>query len=139
MDLDLRTLFSLEDGQTKALEFFISGRLFEAGLWNSWRSSDGIQYLRVVQCEPACVRVCGRIYEVRDQSLHIFWLDLKRATSGTGVRWTLYFDAPAPTNRHERDAIYMSDRAEDFSWAFVLAGDAQVRDGTLVVTLSKNP
>src|SRR5262249_51694892 len=102
-------------------------------------TSDGIQYLRVVQCEPACVRVCGRIYEVVDQALRMFWLDLNRPTSGTRVRWALYFDAPAPTNRRERDAIYMCDRAEDFPWAVALAGDAQVLDGVLVVTSSKNP
>src|SRR5262244_1136289 len=107
MNLDLSKLFSLEDGQTATLERFIDQRLFEAGVWNSWRTSDGIQYLRVVQCEPACVRVCGRIYEVVDQALRMFWLDLNRPTSGTSVRWALYFDAPAPTNRRERDAIYM--------------------------------
>ena len=112
MALDLRTIFPLsEPDETDALDAFISERLCEAGVWSSPRRSDGIQRVRVLEFESACVRVCGWIYEI-DQTSHSFWLDLQREASGTSVSWALYFNAIASTPRGTRNAIDLHDRAE---------------------------
>ncbi len=127
MELDLRTIFPLsEPDETDALDAFISERLCEAGVWGSPRRSDGIKRVRVVEFEPACVRVCGWIYEV-DQTLHSFWLDLQREGSGTSVAWALYFNVIASTPRQTRDAIDLYDRAEQLEWQVALVGCAEVQ------------
>lgn len=131
MHLDLRSLFSLEPGHTDALDSFIGDRLVEAGVWESPRTSDGIVSLRVVECEPNCLCVCGRIHEI-DQTLHSFWLDLTCEASGSRVNWAVYFDPIASSPRRERNAIDTVDRAEDLDWRVALAGLADVRDGALV-------
>jgi hypothetical protein len=129
--LDLRSVFSLELGHTDVLDSFISNRLFEAGVWESPPTSDGIVSLRVVTCEANCLSVCGRIFEI-DQTLHSFWLDLTCEGSANGVSWAVYFDPIAGSQRCERNAIDTYDRAEDLIWRVALSGLADVRDGALV-------
>lgn len=133
MEVDLRGVFSLDPGQTDALDAFISGRLFEASVWDSPRTSDGIEHVRLVEYRPDRVRVCGRIFQI-DQSLHSFWLDLEREGSGIGVTWSLYFDVVANSPRRRRNAIDTYDHANEIDWRVALAGNAEVRDGALVVT-----
>jgi len=132
MNIDLRSLFSLEPGQTDALDAFIGHRLFEAKVWASPRTSDGITHLRVVECEPERLRVCGRIFEI-DQTLHSFWLDLEREHSGSGVTWALYFDV-AGSPRTQQNAIDTYDDAREIDWRVALAGRGEFRNGALVVS-----
>lgn len=129
---DLRTLFELEPhAGAYALEIFISDRLYEAGIWGQYQSSDGIVHIRVLEAEFDRLRICGRIYEI-DSTLHPFWLELERPPSGTTISWMLYLDVVAQTLRHSLDAILLFDRASDLTWRVSLAGTAEVRDGTLV-------
>ena len=71
MEVDLRQVFSLDPPRADALESFISERLFEANVWQSPRTSDGIEHLRLVEHELDRVRLAGRIYAI-DQTLHSF-------------------------------------------------------------------
>ena len=132
MDADLRTLFVLEPPDTGALASFVSHRLFEAGIWESPRSSDGIEQVRVVECQPARLSVCTRIFHI-DQTLHWFWLDLARANPGTKISWTLHFDFVHGPSRRDRDAIHLCHRADDITWRVSLTGEGEIRDGKLVV------
>ena len=130
VELDLRSLFSLEPSETHALEAFIASRLFEQGVWESRRVSDGVEHARAVEWSAERVRVCGRIYEI-DQTLRSFWLDLERTPSGN-VAWALHFDVVADSRGHARNAIDIHDRAEGIDWCVDLAGHAVLRDGALV-------
>src|SRR5262249_36011168 len=94
MEVDLRGLFSLEGASIDALDLFVSHRLFEADVWESPRTSDGIPHLRIVESAPERMRLCGRIYTI-DQVLHSFWLDLEREPDGSAVSWALFFDVVA--------------------------------------------
>lgn len=130
-EVDLRALFALDSGPSDALvESFISQRLFEANVWESPRTSDGIEHLRIVECEPERVRVSGRIFTI-DQTLHSSWLDIER--SDRGVTWALYFDSVASSPRRARNAIDTFDQATDINWRVTLTGLLEIRDGTLVV------
>ena len=83
MTVDLQALLSLEPGHTDALDWFISSCLYDGGIWESPRTSDGIHSTRVLAHASDELRVYGRIWEL-DQSLHTFWLELKRDGSGEG-------------------------------------------------------
>src|SRR5262249_3608575 len=112
-------------------------RLFEADVWESPRTSDGIPHLRIVESAPERMRLCGRIYTI-DQVLHSFWLDLEREPDGSAVSWALFFDVVADSPRRERDAIDVHDQASDIDWRVTLTGQGELRDGTLVVIRARN-
>jgi hypothetical protein len=131
VEMDVGSLFSLESGELDALESFISERLFDANVWESPRTSDGIEQLRIVEREPERLRVCGRIFAI-DQTLHCFWLDIER--SDGGVTWALYFEAITESPRRERNAIATIVRHQDIVWQVALSGHAQVRDGVPAAT-----
>src|SRR5262249_21275634 len=97
-------------------------RLAESGVWDSPRISDGIEHLRVARAAPDRLRVCGRIFEIDDQSLHSFWLDLERDPSRTGASWTLCFDVIASSPRRIHNAVDTFCRAEDIEWRIRLEG-----------------
>lgn len=124
MEVDLRSLFSLDSGETDALESFICQRLFQANIWESVRTSDGIPHLRIVEYAPERVRICGRIFTI-DQALHSFWLDIEPTGRG-GVSWALYFDVVAASPRHERNAIDTFDQPEKINWRVTLTGKADI-------------
>lgn len=132
MDVNLSSVFSLKVGQSDELESFIGHRLFEAGVWKSSRTSDGIQHLRVVECKPESLRVCGRIFEI-DQTLHSFWLDLQPASEGS-VAWTLHFGIIGGSSSHQRNAVDAYDHADKIEWRITLKGKAKAREDVLVVT-----
>jgi hypothetical protein len=112
------------------LELFVGQRLVDAGVWDSWRTSDGIKRFRVLEHGESRVRLSGEIWKIDDQSLHVFWLNLVReSTQPDRVAWTLHFDVLRP---RARDAVDLLDRAEDGEWAITLSGIARVRDGVLV-------
>lgn len=125
MDVDLRSVFSVEPGETDELDAFISRRLFEAGVWSSPRTSDGLEHLRVLEWERERVSLCGRIYEI-DQTLRSFWLDVERAPSGLGVTWRLAFDMVCDSPRRERNALDTRQHADELDWRVVLSGEADV-------------
>ena len=131
--IDLAELLSLEPGRTDALDWFVGSCLCDGGLWNSPRTSDGIQGIeRVFERAPDGLRVCGRIYEIA-QTLHTFWLELKRDASGDRVAWLLYFDVAETSARRARNALEDHDRPEDIEWRAKLAGEATVQDGVLTI------
>lgn len=130
MLLDLRHILSLEPPDTWEVERFIGERLFDAGVWEDPGVSDGISYVRVVEHEPERVRLGGLIWEITDQTVHPFWLDLER--SDDRVAWALHYDIVASSPRRARDAIHVIDRAGETEWRVTLAGSAAVRDGALV-------
>ena len=114
MEVDLRGVFSNERESIDALDLFVSDRLFEAGVWESPRTSDGIVQVRIVESEPERMSIGGRIYSI-DQELHSFWLDLEREAVGSSVRWALFFDVVADSARRARDAIDCYDHANEQS------------------------
>lgn len=130
MLVDLRHLFSLDPPDTCEVDRFIGERLFEAGVWEDARVSDGISYVRVVEHAPERVRFGGLIWEITDQTVHPFWLDLERRDER--VAWALYYDVVATSPRRTRDAIRVIDRAGEAEWRVTLTGSAVVRDGVLV-------
>ena len=136
MELDLRTAFSLQPGQTDALDSFIGHRLFEAGVWESPRTSDGIPHLRIVERAPRSVRACGQVYEI-DQSLRSFWLDLRRETTENDVAWSLHFDVVGSSPAEQRNAIDVCDQAEKIDWRVILTGLGDIRDGVFVATTQR--
>lgn len=121
MEVDLRGVFSNEREAIDGLDLFISHRLFEAGVWKSPRTSDGITRVRVVESEPERMSICGRIYSI-DQELHSFWLDLERDALGDFVSWALFFDVVADSPRRARDAIDCYDHANEIDWRVTLTG-----------------
>jgi len=70
-----------EDAAADKLETFIAEALYQAEIWDSPRTSDGITFWRVVERDPARVRLSGRIDEI-SQVVHTFWLDLEPIDGG---------------------------------------------------------
>jgi hypothetical protein len=129
---DLEALLSLAPGQTDALDRFVSTCLADAGLWESPRTSDGVQdIVRLVERSPERLRVCGRIWSI-DQVLHTFWLELQREAMVGQLTWFLYFDIAESTPRRTRNALGDHDRPEDIHWFARLAGEAVIRDSVLL-------
>jgi hypothetical protein len=77
------------------------------------------------------IGVCARIYEIDDQSLHTFWLEVKRDVDR--ISWSLYFDPIATSPRRAYNAVHNHDRPEDIEWRATLSGEAMVVDGALFV------
>lgn len=131
---DLETLLPVDPAPPDALDLFVSTCLFEGGVWDDPRTSDGIPGIaRVLEHAPDRLRLRAQIYEIDDQSLHWFWLELERDAPGYRVTWHLYFDVVASSPRKARNAIDTYERAEDIEWRVRLAGEAEVRDGALTV------
>jgi hypothetical protein len=122
-------LVPLEPGSL-ALEWFIGTCLFEAGVWESPRTSDGIVAIeRVGEQGPEALRARGQIWEI-DQSLHAFWLEIERA--GDRFAWRLYYDVIASSERRAWDALSSHERAEDIEWRAAIAGEATIEGDALV-------
>jgi hypothetical protein len=102
------------------LESFLGDRLHEAGVWESPRSSDGISALREIERTSVRARLCGQIWEIVEQSLHAFWLDVER--SADDVRWTLYFGAIVDSPRRARNAAYALSDPGEVEWNVTLSG-----------------
>jgi hypothetical protein len=122
----LATLIAFDpDGDLRdSLESFVARALFDAGVWPSTRTSDGVASCRVIERTPVRLRVCGRVWAI-DQTLHSFWLDVVRAHSAPGaLAWTLYFDVDATSvgARRARDAIDAIDDPHDVAWVVRLDG-----------------
>ena len=91
MAADVLALISVELGRTDALDWYIGSCLCEGGIWEHPRTSDGISAIRVLERGPDTLRVAGHIGEI-NQSLHTFWLELKRNDVTDRFAWVLYFD-----------------------------------------------
>jgi hypothetical protein len=130
--VDLQALFSLAPGRADALDSFIGSCLYDGGIWESTRTSDGIHSTRVLEHASDELRVCGRIWEI-DQSLHTFWLELKRDGSGDRFAWSLYFDVIETSARRARNAHESHDNAEDLEWRAKVVGEAAVQDDKLMI------
>jgi hypothetical protein len=127
----LSHLISLDPRDTDALDMFVSTCLACGGVWESFRTSDGIAYIdRVFDRGPEGIGVCARIYEIVDQSLHTFWLEIQRHADQ--INWSLYFD-PIGESPRDYTAAHGRDRADEFEWRATLTGEARVVDGTLMV------
>jgi hypothetical protein len=127
---DLSALIPLEPGSA-ALEWFIGTCLFEAGVWASPRTSDGVNAIeRVLERGLDVLRGCGTIWEI-DQSLHAFWLEIER--TGDRFAWRLYYDVIASSERRARNAMSNHDRPEDLEWRATLAGEATVEGNALTL------
>jgi hypothetical protein len=130
--IHLPQLFSLDPFRTDALDLFVSTCLASGRVWDRPRKSDGISNIdRVFERGPDGIGVCARIYEIDDQSLHTFWLEIKRDVDG--ITWSLHFDVIETSTRRAYDAVHSRDRAEDIDWRARLTGDAIVVDGVLLV------
>jgi hypothetical protein len=116
MPTDLETLHLLDPPSFQALDWFIGTCLYDGGIWDSPRTSDGIQSIgRVLERGPDRLRVGGRIYEI-DQTLHTFRLELSRAAADDRVTWSLDFDV-----------------TDDSACRATLLGEAVIEDGALAI------
>jgi hypothetical protein len=130
---DLLALISVEPGRTDALDWFIGSCLCEGGIWESPRTSDGINAIeRVLERGPAALRVAGRIWEI-DQSLHTFWLELKRNDGSDRFAWSLYFDVIETSARRARNALSSHEDAEEIEWRAKLMGQATAQNDKLTI------
>jgi hypothetical protein len=130
---DLLALISVEPGRTDALDWFIGSCLCEGGIWESPRTSDGINAIeRVLERGPDTLRVAGRIWEI-NQSLHTFWLELHRNDGSERFGWALYFDVIQTSERRARNALSNHEDAEEIEWRVKLVGEATVQDDKLTL------
>lgn len=121
--MDLEALLPL-DPRESALERLIVTCLFDGGVWDSPRTSDGVERIeQVAACGPGRVSIGGWIFEI-DQTRHPFWLEVVR--SDVGTTWSLRFDFATSAPRYAPTSI-----AEDIAWRVRLAGEATMQDGAL--------
>ena len=132
MTVDLQSLLSHEPGRTDALDWFIGSCLYDGGIWESPRTSDGVHSIRVLEHAADELRVCGRIWEIA-QSLQTFWLELKRDGAGDRFAWLLYFDVIETSACRARNAHVSHDNPEDVEWRAKLVGEASVQDNKLTI------
>jgi hypothetical protein len=132
VDIDLRRLFPDPSESNEALDRFVADRLYEAGIWDSPRESDGVVFVRLVEHASHAVRLAGRLYTI-DQKLHAFWLDL-HVVDGD-VEWALHYDVVASSERRARNAIYLHDHAREIEWGTELAGRVKAHGEWLVTPL----
>lgn len=90
----------------------------------SRRSLDGVEHVRFVERGPLRAQVCGKMWELPDSTLHVFWLDVARDAPGAPARWTLYYDLDSSTvpQRFARDAADLLASPRDASWLVTLSG-----------------
>jgi hypothetical protein len=130
---DLETLLPLEPGRTDSLDWFIASCLTAGGLWDSPRTSDGIDNNdRVLERGPNVLRVYGRIWDIA-QTLHTFWLETARDDERDRFGWFLYFDVAASSARRARNALDNYSNPDDIDWHARLAGEATVRGDALAI------
>jgi len=99
----LPQLFSRAPWRTDALDLFVGRCLTSGGIWSHPRTSDGIPSIeRVFDRGPDALGVCARIYEIDDQSLHTFWLEIKPDPDNARFTWSLYFDVTSLRARRPR-------------------------------------
>lgn len=133
----LLELFSRAPWRTDALDLFVGQCLTSGGVWTHPRTSDGIPNIdRVLDRGADGIGVCARIYEIDDQSLHTFWLEIKRDAATERIQWWLYFDIIASSHRRAQDAILNADRPEDINWRATLSGEATMNESVLMVVAS---
>ncbi|HEY1811137.1 MAG TPA: hypothetical protein VGG74_02215 [Kofleriaceae bacterium] len=117
-----------------ALERFIGRCLSEAGIWDYRECSDGIgDFGRVFEHAHDNLRLWGRIWELSKQTLHAFWLDVKREGQGDQFAWFLYFDVAEGSAKRQQQALDSHDDAEEIDWRAKIAGEATVEDGRLAI------
>lgn len=134
---ELPELFSRDPWRTDALDLFVGRCLTSGGVWMHPRTSDGIPNIdRVLERGPDGIGVCARIYEIADQSLHTFWLEIKRDAATEQILWWLYFDVIETSKRRAQNAVWNHDRAEDINWRATLSGEATVKEGVLMIVAS---
>jgi hypothetical protein len=132
----LSLLIPPNDDRHEKLEAFIGAQLAQRGIWDSPRKSDGVSSCSVVVDTDARVCVCGRIWEIDDQTVHTFWLEVEaEPTAPNPVSWTLHYDAKATSSKSRRLAEMPSvmDSPDQLEWSHTLTGSASARDGALVV------
>lgn len=132
MAADLLALISVELGRTHALDWFIGSCLCEGGIWDHPRTSDGISAIRVLERGPDTLHVAGHIWEI-NQSVHTFWLELKRADVPDRFGWVLHFDVIETSARRARDALSNHENADEIEWRAKLEGEAIVQDDKLAI------
>lgn len=129
---DLRALRLLYDSDS--LDRFVSERLYEARVWSSPRTSDGVHTRRVVECNGARIGIAGRIWDIA-QVLHAFWLTVEREEDEPRrVTWTLFFELADQelSPRRRQNLVDVADRADDIAWEHVFSGTADVEGDALV-------
>lgn len=135
--LDLPSLLiPPDDSPADKLDAFISHRLYEAGIWPSARTSDGVAAFRVVDRSADRLSVCGRIWDI-GQTVHPFWLVIERnPLDPTRVTWALYFepDVTMLSTRQARDAVDAISDPRDVPWHHTLGGEGSSAGGALVAT-----
>jgi hypothetical protein len=130
----LPELFSREPWRTDALDLFVGRCLTSAGIWEHPRTSDGITSIeRVFERGCGGIGICARIWEIDDQSLHQFWLEIRREADSDHIAWSLYFDVIESSRRRALDAVHNHDSADSIEWRAKLAGRATVVDGVLTI------
>ncbi len=82
-------------------------------------------WARCKAVEETRVRVCGQVWEVSDQSLHEFWIDMEHAP-GVKVSWTLHYDMDRArlSRRSSRDALHLIRDPAEVPWKVTLTSDA---------------
>jgi hypothetical protein len=134
----LSLLIPADDARHEVLEAFIADRLVHEGAWKSRRESDGVESCRIVEHSSTRVRLCGKIWEISDQTLHTFYAELERDhASAQETRWALYFEVLTASPRQARNAADLIEAPEDGEWRVALSGQALVQDGVLLVTSTK--
>jgi hypothetical protein len=127
----LLQLFAFDPRHTEALDLFVSTCLASGSVWEHFRTSDGIGYIdRVFERGAEGIGVCARIYEIDDQSLHTFWLEIRRDVDR--ITWSLYFD-PVGASPRNYNAVHDHDFADEVEWRATLTGEAMLVDGALLV------
>jgi hypothetical protein len=131
--VDLPELFSRDPWGTDALDLFVGRCLTSGGIWSDPRTSDGIpSIVRVLERGSEGLGVCARIYEIDDQSLHTFWLEIKRDAVNARIAWFLYFDVIETSKRRAENAVNSHDQPEDIEWRAKVSGEATAQDGVLM-------
>ena len=130
MATDLRLLLPVE--HSGRLDWFVGHCLTDSDVWDRGRTSDGINsFGRVFEHDHDGVCLWGRIWELAHQTLHTFWLEVKRDGTGDRFAWFLYLDVAEGSARRQQAALDRHDDAEDIQWRVKIAGEAIVRDARL--------
>jgi hypothetical protein len=113
------------------LERFLNRALDTLG-HPAWNVSDGVSDFRVIERTRARLSVCGLVWDLDNQELHLFWLECGEG-SEADVAWTLYFEGDDArfSPRRIRNAVWLLDAPEQMDWQHAITGRAALRDGTL--------
>jgi hypothetical protein len=114
------TLASIGDEEQERSDFVALDTVIVRCRGDRW--SDAVEWYRVVERTPERVRVCGKVFDVEEQGLHPFWLDVVR--DGARTHWTLRIDVD-PTSMTARRASHVLDLIRDPTevvWLVTLEG-----------------